>query len=289
MVKQQTIDRRLISAQRNEITKHRTYRWLAERSTEERNRDLLERAAEQELEHYRALRGRTGIDVQPRRLRLMLWRLLSRTLGLTFTLRLMERGSELATAVDGTFDDDAHLSQAVAEEERRADTVLAGLEEERLDYAGSIVLGLNDALVELTGALAGLTLALRDSRSIAMAGFVTGMAASMSMAASEFLSSREELKGHESRNPLKAAVYTGVSYFVTVVLLILPYLLFDGVYVSLGVMLGVSLAIILAYNLYISIAKGVGCCGDSLSWRGSRWAWPALVSSSAWRHAGCSG
>ena len=34
------------------------------------------------------------------------------------------------------------------------------LDEEKLRYTGSIVLGLNDVLVELTGALAGLTLAL---------------------------------------------------------------------------------------------------------------------------------
>ncbi len=259
MAEHQATDRRLISAQRNEITKHRTYRWLAARTREARNRDLLERAAEEELAHYRTLRRRTGIDVRPRPLQLVLWRLLARGLGLSFALRLMEGGSELTPALDGALDDDdAQLSQAVAEEERRADTVLSDLVEERLDYAGSIVLGLNDALVELTGALAGFTLALRDSRSIAMAGFVTGVAASMSMAASEFLSSREEAQGQDARSPAKAAVYTGVSYFVTVIALILPYVLFDGVYLSLSVMLGLSLAIILAYNLYISIAKGVG-------------------------------
>ena len=55
-----------------------------------------------------------------------------------------------------------------------------------------MVLGLNDALVELTGALAGFTLAFRNTCLIAMAGFITGIAASLSMAASEYLSTKSE-------------------------------------------------------------------------------------------------
>ena len=64
------------------------------------------------------------------------------------------------------------------------------IDEERLRYVGSMVLGLNDALVELTGALAGFTLAFRNTRLIAMASFITGIAASLSMAASEYLSTK---------------------------------------------------------------------------------------------------
>ena len=56
------------------------------------------------------------------------------------------------------------------------------IDEERLRYIGSMVLCLNDALVELTGALAGFTLAFRNTHLIAMAGFITGIAASLSMA-----------------------------------------------------------------------------------------------------------
>ena len=42
--------------------------------------------------------------------------------------------------------------QIVHEEKRHEAELLRMLDEERLRYAGSIVLGLNDALVELTGA-----------------------------------------------------------------------------------------------------------------------------------------
>jgi len=56
------------------------------------------------------------------------------------------------------------------------------IEEKRLEYTGSIVLGLNDALVEMTGALAGLTLALQNTRLIALSGLVTGIAAASDIA-----------------------------------------------------------------------------------------------------------
>jgi VIT1/CCC1 family predicted Fe2+/Mn2+ transporter len=81
------------------------------------------------------------------------------------------------------------------------------IDEERLKYVSSMVLGLNDALVELTGALTGLTLALQNPRLIAIVGFITGIAASMSMAASEYLSTKQE---DTEKNPLKASVYTGL-------------------------------------------------------------------------------
>src|SRR3989304_527579 len=70
------------------------------------------------------------------------------------------------------------------EENLHEEKLIDMLDEERLQYAGSVVLGLNDALVELTGALAGLTLALQNVKLIALSGLIPGIAASMSMAES---------------------------------------------------------------------------------------------------------
>lgn len=88
-----------------------------------------------------------------------------------------------------------------------------------------MVLGLNDALVELTGVLAGLTLALQNTRLVAMTGFITGIAASLSMSASEYLSAKSE---EGPQDPLKASIYTGSAYVLTVLFLIFPYLLFTN-------------------------------------------------------------
>ena len=118
-----------------------------------------------------------------------------------------------------------------------------------------MVLGLNDALVELSGTLAGLTLAMRNTRMIALSGLITGIAATLSMASSEFLSAKSEGRG----DAFKSCVYTGVAYLITVALLILPYLLFDpGHYLyALGSMLAVVVLIILGFNYYIAVAKGL--------------------------------
>jgi VIT1/CCC1 family predicted Fe2+/Mn2+ transporter len=110
---------------------------------------------------------------------------------------------------------------------------------------------LNDALVELTGALAGFTLALRDTTLIAVAGLITGVAASLSMGASEYLSTKTE----EGENPLKSSIYTGIAYILTVAFLISPYLIFDNLFICLAIALLNAIIVIFLFTFYISVAK----------------------------------
>lgn len=118
---------------------------------------------------------------------------LARVLGLSFALKLMEGGEEDAqefyTEVSKKY---PKVKKIEKDEEKHERKLIRILKDERLDYAGSIVLGLNDALVELTGTLAGLTFAFGNSRIIAVTGLIMGVAAALSMAASGYLSSREE-------------------------------------------------------------------------------------------------
>jgi len=120
----------------------------------------------------------------------------------------------------------------IEDEERHKDELIGMIDEERLNYIGSIVLGLNDALVELTGV-------------------ITGISAAFSMGASDYLATRQE--GGE--NPIKSSIYTGVAYIFTVTLLVLPFLLITNYFVSLGATLGIAVLIIFIFNYYISVAK----------------------------------
>jgi VIT1/CCC1 family predicted Fe2+/Mn2+ transporter len=138
------------------------------------------------------------------------------------------------------------------DEQEHEKALLQMLDEERLRYTGSIVLGLNDALVELTGALAGLTLALQNARLIALTGSITGIAAALSMAASEYLSTKSEGTGKSAG---KASIYTGIAYIATVLVLILPYLVLSNYYVSLACTLVAAVGIIAAFNYYVAVAK----------------------------------
>lgn len=249
----------LLAAQRNEISEYHTYKWLAKRSRHEKNREILERIANDEIGHYKVFRRITKTDVKPRKFWVFFFQMISRVFGLSFGLRLMERGEQVTQGIYSKLEKEIpELAEVFLEEQKHESEILDLLKDERIEYASSIVLGLNDALVELTGALAGLTFALQDNRVIAMVGFITGIAASMSMAASEFLSAREEADKNTLKNPLKSAAYTGVAYIVTVLVLILPYLLLSNVYMALGTMMALSLVIILSYNFYIATAKRIG-------------------------------
>jgi VIT1/CCC1 family predicted Fe2+/Mn2+ transporter len=115
------------------------------------------------------------------------------------------------------------------------------------------VLGLNDALVELTGTLAGLTFALQNTRLTALSGLITGIAASFSMGASEYLSNKAD-EGRPAE-AFKSALYTWVAYLITVFALILPYLLFSNYFLSLALTLTIGVVVILVFNYYIAVAK----------------------------------
>ncbi len=245
--------RGVLTYQRAEITEHHIYSRLARATGSPENRAVLERIAADELRHYRYWQGLTGQDVRPSRARIWFYTGVGRLLGLTFAIRLMERGEGEAQENYQLVGEFVPEALTIAQEEKEHEGALIGLlDEERLRYTGSVVLGLNDALVELTGALAGLTFALQNTRLIAMTGAITGIATALSMAASEYLSTRTE---ETDRDPLKAALYTGVAYVFTVLVLILPYLLFSNYPICLAATLVGALLIIAFFNYYISVAR----------------------------------
>lgn len=243
----------LLGYQRNEITEYHIYRRLAAMQSSPENARILEGIAEDEKRHYGQWMTHTGEEVQPDwgRVRMYCW--ISRVFGLTFGTKLMERGEAGAQLAYAALPAEVCHGGTIAKEEGDHEAALLDmLDEERLRYIGSVVLGLNDALVELTGALAGLTFALQNARLIALTGSITGIAAALSMASSAYLSAKAEGTGQQ---PLKAALYTGIAYVVTVVLLILPYLVLTNFHVSLASTLLTAVIIIAVFNFYISVAK----------------------------------
>jgi len=247
------IRQRLMVYQKNEITEHHIYRKLATKVRSPENRRILENIADDELRHYREWRTHTQQDVEPDRLRIWKYYLISRVFGFTFGVKLMERGEESAQDSYEQLREIIPEAEAIVRDENEHETALLRLlDEERLRYTGSMVLGLNDALVELTGALAGLTLALQNTKLVALTGSITGIAAALSMGASEYLSTKSE---ETVKNPLRASIYTGCAYIVAVLILILPYLVLTNYYLCLGCTLAGAVLIIAVFNYYISVAK----------------------------------
>ncbi len=247
----------LLTEQKNEITSYLIYKKLSETVRDASNRQTLKTISDAELVHYNALKSITHTNVKPRRLYAAFFYIVARLFGLTFGLKLLERGETDATdSYRKLASSHPEVAVFADDEEVHEQQLIAMINEEKLKFVGSIVLGLNDALVELTGALAGFTFAFQNTRLIAVTGLITGISASLSMAASEYLSTVSE--SGDRREALKSSLYTGAAYVITVVLLILPYLLIVNPFVSLGVTLAAAVLIILVFNFYISVAKDTG-------------------------------
>ena len=240
--------------QQSELTESVIYEKIAKFAKGEENRQTLLRLAREEKAHYEIWKKYTGVEMKPEKGKVMKYTLLARILGFTFAVKLMERGEGNAQIEYDRLAQEVPESAAIRQQEEEHEAaLLAMLDEERLQYVGSMVLGLNDALVELTGSLAGFAFALQNTRLIALSGLIVGISATFSMASSEFLAARSEGRS----DALKSCSYTGIAYLLTVVALIAPYLLFpSGMYIpALACMLGVVILIIAGFTYYTSVAQ----------------------------------
>ncbi|MFH0701245.1 MAG: VIT1/CCC1 transporter family protein [Candidatus Woesearchaeota archaeon] len=246
--------KQLKKAQKAEITEHFIYSKLSRSVPQKENQQVLQHIAEDELKHYGFWKKYTKQDVRPNMFLVWWYFLLSKLFGLTFGIKLRERGEKLAQENYALLVKEIPEMKKVLQDEYLHERKLIGmLQEEKLKYVGSIVLGMNDALVELTGALAGLTLALNNGHIVAVTGLITGIAASLSMAASEFQSRRAD--NPLAKDSFKASIYTGITYLITVILLILPYLLLSNILVALVCTLVIAVLIITAFTFYTSVAQ----------------------------------
>lgn len=244
----------MLKFQKNEITSSIIYTHFAKHLKDIKNKKVLMQIASEEGEHAKIWQRYTHQEVKPNRLKILWYVFLTYVLGYTFVVKLLEN-EEYSGAKDleELKKEIPEVKHIIAQEEKHEQHLVNMLEEERLNYVGAMVLGLNDALVELTGTIAGLTFVLMNTTLIALAGIITGIAATLSMAASNYLA--ERVNGNPKA--IQACIYTGIAYVVTVVLLVLPYLFFP-VHMYLGAlltMIAVVVLVIFCFNYYISVVR----------------------------------
>lgn len=250
------VEKQIKKMQKNEIKGYLVYSKIANRTKDENNKNTLLKIAEDERSHAEIWEKLTGVKVKVSPIVVWFYNILSIILGFTFTIKFMERGEVSDSDAYKKLEEEIPQARQIAiDEEKHEAELLSLLDEERLHYVGSMVLGLSDALVELTGTLAGLTFALGNNKLVALSGLITGISATFSMASSEYLSAKSEGRN----DALKSCTYTGIAYVFTVAFLILPYLLLPAgsALPALIIMLAIALLIIFAFNIYISIAQGL--------------------------------
>ena len=236
----------------NEITEHIIYGWLAKRA-HGANIETLNKISSDEARHAAFWADFTGLPPRPHYIKILLFKLCSLLFGITFVINMMENGEDKAiNRYSKIAKSMPEVLKIYKDEEAHENALISMVNDERLKYISSMVLGINDALVELTGALAGFTFALPSTRIVCMAGFITGSAATLSMAASEYLSKKNDPGDH---HPLKAAVYTGLAYMFAVCMLLVPYLFFTDRAAALAGCLFDAALVILLFTFYVSVVR----------------------------------
>ena len=248
---------------KDELTEYVTYKRLSELKigTKPTLSKTLLRLAEMEHRHYEFWKKfcpDRAIIVSKVKVALMVF--LRLFLGATFTVKLLERGEAgaikryqgIAHLVPS--EDQATFQQVIADERQHEQALVEQLDEPQIKYISFIVLGLGDALVEISGIHAG-SLGIYNSTKLAgLAGVIAGAAASVAMASAAYAQAKTGFKG----SPGLSALYTGVSYFVTAVVLATPYFL-TGIMLNALIASVVAGIVLIAFTSFYSsvIAGGV--------------------------------
>jgi VIT1/CCC1 family predicted Fe2+/Mn2+ transporter len=242
----------VLEFQRNEITEHFIYKYLSER-VKGKNKKILDKIGQDELRHYNEWKEYTHEEVEPDKFKIKKFVFLSKLFGITFAIKLMENGEKIAEKSYKTVIEEFPKAERILKDEEMHEMLLVNMiQEEKIGYISSMVLGLNDALVEITGTLAGLTFALRNATTIGVAGLITGSAASLSMAASEYLSEKAE---NGNKNPSKAALYTFFAYLAVVFALVLPYFIVQNYFYAFLFSISMGIVVILIFSVFVSVVQ----------------------------------
>jgi len=243
-----------LKQQQNEIDDFTIYSMLSLSDKNKANQTIFRKIAKEEQGHYTYLKTYTHQELQPRRYVVLFYLFLSKIVGISFTLKFLEGREEGAKAFYKELILTDPKAQEIYEQEIHHEIELIDmLHDKKLLYAGAIVLGMNDALVELTGTLSGIALAFDKSVVVGVTGLIMGIAASLSMAGSAYLESKENVG--DDVNPLTYSLYTGVSYILTTAILVAPFFIFEKISIAIIWMFGSALVAIFLYNFYISVAK----------------------------------
>ncbi len=247
--------KQILHLQKSEITGHTVYALLSRSTKDKNNKEILERISNDELQHYMRWKEYTGVDLKPNRFKVSIYSLLVKLLGHTFALKLMTRAERHEQTEYSLISKTIKTAVKVFKEEHRHENDLLSLiDDDRLQHTSEMVRGFNVAVVEMTGALAGFSFALGSTDVIILAGIITGVAITLSVASTEYLAVKAE--GGEG-TPFKSAVYGGITNITAVIFLIFPFFVFSNVYISVVFMIINAIIVIAGFNYYISVAKDV--------------------------------
>ena len=257
------VDSNLSNVARVRMSHEYTDSMLYERLSKTVNKDspfagVLMTLSKTENGHYEFWK-RFAPDEKPRLNKAKLyWILFLRWIfGLTFASRYLDRHeASVVKEYQGLAhfipeSDKADFDKMVEDEKQHEIEFAQKIESSAVRYIAFIVLGLADSLVEISGIHAG-SLGLYDRTEIAgLAGVVAGGAASIAMASAAFAQAKQGFSG----SARLAAVYTGVSYFISAVFLATPYFLTGSMVYALGTSLAIAIVQLALATYYSTVIQ----------------------------------
>jgi VIT1/CCC1 family predicted Fe2+/Mn2+ transporter len=243
---------------RDEYIDHRVYSYLAKIEKNEERKKILENFGKMEHEHYifwKSLMKKEMKDSSLDNIRIKLFILFKYIFGLIFTIKFMERNEKrvieeykkLLNRLEG--ETKQKLELIIKDEIEHENFWMNQIKDETTRYLGFIILGLADAIIEITGVHAGFLGVTASTIIAGIAGLVVGVSASLAMTSAAYLQAKQS----EGSNPRISAIYTGIFYILAAVALATPYFMTHDMLLAFSSSLIIAIMLIGFFNFYSSV------------------------------------
>lgn len=146
-------------------------------------------------------------------------------------------------------EDRVFFGEMIADEEEHEYDFRNKIQSSYVKYISFVILGLADAIVEISGIHAGSLGIYNSTKLTGLAGIVAGAAASIAMASAAYAQAKQGFVGSAS----VSAAFTGVSYFASALVLATPYFLTEDMITAVVASITFAVIILAVTNYYNSV------------------------------------
>jgi vacuolar iron transporter family protein len=254
-----SLEEAAIEGRKGELTDYTIYSKLSHMGKDKKLCEIFSKLAATEHKHY-LFWGRycKYESVRPDYAKVYTLLFLRHLLGAAFVVKYLESTegdavknySSLRALIPSK--DKKLLEMIIKDEESHEKAFADQIQDSYIKYVSFIVLGLADALVEVTAIYTGSLGVYHSTILTGLAGIIAGAAASISMASAAYLQAKQGFKG----SPFTAAGYTGASYFLSTLVLAAPYFLTSTMFTAMASSIALCVLIIASVSWYNSIMTG---------------------------------
>ncbi len=242
--------RKIARAQISEVTEYHIYKHLARSVKSPSNRSVLNKIADEELEHYRFWMNYND-EVEPRWWEVKLYILLSRIFGMVFSLKLMERAEaasqrnyqELSKFIP-------EVGKIIEQETGHEKTLLNMLNDLRIKSFGTWLISMNMILFAMAGILIALLYLLTSGVAIGKAAVLAAVVVSLADFSNTFLL---KIFGKLNRELFMKSLRRLFSGIFTGILVSLPFFILEPGYMPLIISVAIILFLSCSINLYYAV------------------------------------